>query len=88
MKIKHIIAVATHRNGICGAPFHVVLFEDDGDEGSRKVGIVFENSSYTAVLDVGKLANGDITFGSNSWRGDTYEPHLRQAIKNKQTKGE
>ena len=32
---------------------------------------------HCAVLDVAKLAAGDIAFGSNSWRGDQYEPHLR-----------
>jgi 23S rRNA G2445 N2-methylase RlmL len=32
------------------------------------------------VLDIGLLATGDIAFGSNSWRGDDYEAHLRQAI--------
>ena len=34
---------------------------------------------HCAVLDVDKLALGDIAFGSNSWRGDHYEPHLRAA---------
>ena len=34
-----------------------------------------------AVLDVAKLAAGDIAFGSNSWRGDNYEANLRKAIK-------
>ena len=87
MKIKHIIGTACHRNGICGAPFHVVLFEDDGEEGSRKVGIVFESPGHTAVLDVEKLAEGDIAFGSNSWRGDKYEPRLRKAIKNHDEQG-
>jgi hypothetical protein len=87
MKIQKMIAIAAHRNGICGAPFHVVLFEDDGNEGSRKVGIVFESPSHTAVLDVSKLADGDIAFGSNSWRGDTYEPHLRKAIEKQQKQG-
>ena len=76
MKLK-IIAIAHHRNGICGAPFNVALFHD-GE--SRKVGIVFEEPHYCAVLDVDKLVAGDIQFGSNSWRGDKYEPHLRQAI--------
>jgi hypothetical protein len=33
------------------------------------------------VLDIAMLAAGDIQFGSNSWRGDEYEPHLRQAIR-------
>jgi hypothetical protein len=79
MKLK-IIAIAYHRNGICGAPFDVVLFEDKGAEGSRKVAVLFEERCHCAVLDVDKLAAGDIAFGSNSWRGDHYEAHLRQAI--------
>ena len=28
---------------------------------------------HCAVLDVDKLAQGDIAFGSNSWRGDNFE---------------
>jgi hypothetical protein len=74
-----IIATAYHRNGICGAPFTAVLFEDDGPEGSRKIGIVFDEPYHCAVLDIAKLAAGDIAFGSNSFRGDKYEPHLRAA---------
>ena len=79
MKIN-IIDIARHRNGIQGAPFDVVLFKDGGPEGSRKVGILFEEPYYCAVLDIAKLAAGDIAFASNSWRGDQYEPHLRKAI--------
>ncbi|MEZ6129169.1 MAG: hypothetical protein R3C59_10845 [Planctomycetaceae bacterium] len=80
MKIQSIIDTAFHRNGISGAPFHVVLFEDIGDEASRKVGIVFDSLSHVAVLDVDLLAEGIITFGQNSWRGDVFEPELRQHI--------
>lgn len=79
MKLK-IINIAHHRNGVAGAPFEVVLFKETGREASRKVGIVFDAPHHCAVLDVVKLAAGDITFGSNSWRGDDYEPYLRQAI--------
>jgi len=79
MKLK-ILDTAHHRNGISGAPFHAVLFHDRGPEGSRKVGILFDDPGHCAVLDIDKLALGDITFGSNSWRGDDYEPYLRQAI--------
>jgi len=75
-----ISAIAHHRNGICGAPFQVVLFEDQGPEGSRKAAILFDEPHYCAVLDVAKLTAGDIAFGSNSWRGDNYESSLRQAI--------
>jgi hypothetical protein len=80
MKLKRIINIARHRNGVGGAPFDVVLFTDTGEDGSRKVAILFEMASFCAVLDVDKLAKGDIAFGSNSWRGDHYEPPLRKAI--------
>jgi hypothetical protein len=72
-----IIDIAFHRNGIGGAPFDVVLFHD-GD--SRKVAVLFEEQGHCAVLDVAKLAQGDIAFGSNSWRGDAFEQSLRKAI--------
>ena len=72
-----VIAIDRHRNGIEGAPFYVVLFRE-GD--SRKLGIVFDEAYYCAVLDVERLARGDVAFGSNSWRGDAYEPYLRAVI--------
>src|SRR5262249_35138852 len=80
MKLK-IIAINHHRNGISGAPFDVVLFDDQGPEGSRKVAIVFDQEYHCAVLDVAKLAAGDIAFASNSWRGDAFEQSLRKAIR-------
>lgn len=67
-----------HRNGICGTPFHVLFFHDGQ---SLKLGIVFEQPGHCAVLDVQKLVDGDIAFGSNSWRGDQFEPALRRAIR-------
>jgi hypothetical protein len=76
-----IIDVAHHRNGICGAPFAVVLFDDHGPEGGRKVAILFEEPYFCAVLGVDKLAEGDVAFGSNSWRGDHYEHDLRKAVR-------
>ncbi len=79
MKIK-VISVAHHRNGVAGAPFDVVLFKERGSAGSRKVGILFDQEAHCAVLDVAKLAAGDIAFGSNSWRGDDYEQPLRNGI--------
>ncbi len=83
-----IIAFAHHRNGIGGAPFAVILFEDAGPEGSRKVAILFEQEAHCAVLDVDKLAAGDIAFGSNSWRGDHFEEPLREAIRISSTPSE
>ena len=67
-----------HRNGISGAPFHVLIFRDP-DEG-RMLGIVFEQEHHVAVFNLDKLAVGNIAFGVNSWRGDSYEPSLRTAI--------
>ena len=80
MRIHRIIDIDFHRNGISGAPFHVILFDDKGSEASRKVGIVFDTPHHVAVLDVAKLAEGVITFGHNSWRGDVFELELRAAI--------
>ena len=80
MKLK-IIDTAHHRNGVAGAPFDVVLFKDRGRQGSRKVAILFDEPHHCAVLDVAKLAAGDIAFGSNSWRGDEYERPLREGIR-------
>jgi len=79
MKLK-IISIAHHRNGVSGSPFDVVLFDDCNPKRSRKVAVLFEEVHACAVLDVPLLAAGDIAFGSNSWRGDDYEPQLRQAI--------
>lgn len=83
-----IIDIAYHRNGVAGAPFHAILFRDTGAEGSRKVAILFGEQYCCAVLDVGKLTNGDIAFRSNSWRGDNYEPSLRKAIADRQAADE
>jgi hypothetical protein len=68
-----------HRNGVGGAPFHVVLFRD-ASEGVM-LGVVFEEKHHVAVLNLERLSSSDIGYGTNSWRGDVYEPHLRNAIK-------
>jgi len=77
MKLR-IENIQHHRNGISGAPFHALIFRDP-DEG-RMLGIVFQPEHHVAVFNLDKLALGNIAFGVNSWRGDHYEPHLRQAI--------
>ena len=84
VRIK-VIDWAYHRNGICGAPFHVVLFDDTDDENIRKIGVLFEEPHHCAVLDVTKLAGGSIAFGVNSYRGDRFESALRAALRFPQT---
>lgn len=74
----HIESIASHRNGISGATFFVILFED-AEEG-KMLGIVFREKYHVAVLHRDKLAACIIAFGQNSWRGDQYEPALRRAI--------
>jgi hypothetical protein len=84
LKRIKVRALDYHRNGVGGAPFYVALFDEGEDaypdDDGRKVAVVFAEPWHTAVLDVAKLAAGEIRFGSNSWRGDEYEPHLRRAI--------
>ncbi len=71
--------VAYHRNGIAGEGFHAVRFTDR-ESGEPLVGIVFDAPMATAVLNVFKLFQGNITFGENSYRGDVYDAQLRAAI--------
>lgn len=80
MKLKRIISIARHRNGVGGAPFDLVLFTDTDQQRNRKLAVLFEPQGFCVVLDMDKLAAGDIAFGSNSWRGDEYEPPLRQML--------
>ena len=77
MKLR-IENIQRHRNGVSGAPFYVLLFRDPDE--SRMLGIVFEQAYHVAVFNLSKLTLGNITFGVNSFRGDHYEPHLRNAI--------
>lgn len=75
-----IIDLAYHRNGVAGRPFKVALV-DDANLGDVKLVIMFEEEGYTAVLSVDKLhEDEDISFGTNSWRGDEYETALRSEM--------
>ncbi len=81
-----IIDIAYHRNGICGAPFHAIIFRDP--EAGRMLGIVFDEPHHVAVFNLDSLAVGSIAFCLNSWRGDRYEPTLRNAITSFTKKGD
>jgi tRNA/tmRNA/rRNA uracil-C5-methylase (TrmA/RlmC/RlmD family) len=76
-KNLQIVDMDHHRNGVGGMPFKVALV-DDPTQGDTKLVIMFEAEGHTAVLSLDKLIqNEDISFGSNSWRGDQYEAALR-----------
>jgi len=71
-----IVDMDTHRNGSGGMPFTVALV-DDPEQADTKLVIMFEAEGHTAVFSLDKLMEEDISFGTNSWRGDQYEQALR-----------
>ena len=83
--VKRIIDIDYHRNGIFGQSFCPVIFEST--DGKRMVAVVLPKESDQSigsigcfVLDIDKLADGNVAFGENSWRGDQYADELRAAI--------
>jgi len=72
-----LLQAAYHRNGVCGAPFYAVLFED---EGRKMLATVFAEVRHVAVICADLIEIDGVTFGVNSWRGDTYERWLRSEI--------
>ncbi len=90
--VAKVHQVEWHRNGICGQGFWVVLFDGinhsvsgafpDANLGLM-VAIVHEQKNYCSVLRVADLSDPSkkASFGVNSWRGDYFEPELREAIK-------
>lgn len=86
MKLSNIAKPAYHRNGVAGMPFQVTTFtmQEDG-ETRQMVAIRFEDDDSNgwtnpsiAVFDLDLLAKGDVSFGSNSWRGDHFADELDQ----------
>jgi hypothetical protein len=79
-----IIEASWHRNGIGGAGFYAIIF-DDAEEG-RMIASLFdipddEHGVVCAVYNVDELAKGNISFANgNSWRGDRYEHALKPLL--------
>lgn len=76
------IEVAYHRNGVGGAGFHVATFSVRASGAYRDmIAVLFSEEGECAVFDIAELAKGNIEFGhGNSWRGDHFEPQLREAV--------
>jgi hypothetical protein len=73
-----------HRNGCFGAGFHLVTFshrESPRGRRSAMLATVFETPGHVAVVNVEMAAQGEVRFGVNSWRGDEFEPWLRDQIR-------
>lgn len=62
--------VEYHRNGIMGESFHTVAFTSEAGD---LVAVVFEARLHTAIIDP--------HFPSLKFRGDDFDPHMRDAIK-------
>ena len=86
--ISRVISMDSHRNGISGVPFNIMIFESA--EGEKMLGIVFDVNNdrmpSCAVVNIDKLNEDDVAFGSNSYRGDYFYPeimeHFRAAARN------
>jgi hypothetical protein len=63
-----------HRNGICGEPFHLCRFQFAETPRAPLVemqAIVFDAPGHVAVTSA---------LSTDRWRGDDFEPALREAI--------
>lgn len=85
MQIENISEPAYHRNGICGEPFKVCTFtmHENNEPPRRMVAVRFaDDKPYgnprIAVFDLDLLAEGEIRFVQNSWRGDHFVDDLDQ----------
>jgi hypothetical protein len=72
-----VTEIASHRNGIDGAPFYVVLFYWDDE---HMIATVFDDEEAIAVLNRADVASGEIAYGIGSYKGCDYEKGLREAI--------
>lgn len=71
-----IFSIKSHRNGICGAYFHVVRFsfqDDDRRLRPRMLAVVFDEPGHTAVLDQDEPLE--------CWRGDHFEEGVRGVVR-------
>jgi hypothetical protein len=87
-----LTAIAFHRNGVGGRSFYAVAFRDlcDGswrnliatvfNDGELKLGQVHPSTGLVSVLDADMAAAGILTAPENQYRGDVYEPTLRQWV--------
>lgn len=85
-----VIAIDSHRNGVGGTGFHVVLFTSPDVPNETMVAISFESEdselkSYhegeIAVLSVDKLVEKNIGFGNgNSFRYEFFSDAIKKAI--------
>lgn len=76
MSELEVVAKQIHTNG-SAAPFTLAVV-DDPEDGDTKLVVMFEQPGHIAVLSLDRLLEEDISLKTNSFRGDRYEPRLRQ----------
>ena len=79
-----VLDITRHRNGISGEPFSLVIFSASPEGKELKFSaVVFDDPGYCAVvcLDMAPFDSSDNSSDHNFWRGDWFEPELREAIK-------
>ena len=88
MKLSKIKS-SYHRNGIAGVGFHVATFTcEDEAETLHLVAVLFPNGGECAVLNIDALKDDKIDFVQGyGYRGDIFEPELRDAIYKKDLSG-
>lgn len=78
LKLK---ALEFHRNGVSGCPFYVGIVKEGT---TRKIVITFDDEPSavrTAAFDIDLLAENNIKFGENSFRGDHFHDFMLKQIK-------
>jgi hypothetical protein len=94
MQTMKLTSLAYHRNGVGGEGFHAIAFtyRENGRthrmvatvfsyDGDKYYGKVHPCTGRVAVLDADLAASGKVgRDDNNTWRGDNFEPQLRQWI--------
>ena len=91
MKVEHL---DYHRNGICGLGFHVGIVATHNEGKDRRMLVIrFPKSAdkdtgqiVCAAFDLALLAEENIRFFENSWRGDHFYEVMDQAIAKEEAK--
>ena len=85
-------SLAYHRNGVMGEGFWAVAFTlRDGNRTRRMVAAAFDTvevepgavhpcNGRLAVFDADQASEGDLSYPQNRWRGDNFEPTIRDWI--------
>lgn len=89
---QKLLAIDYHRNGITGLPFHVAIIEErEGKEHRKMLVIRFldgdkdTGQTVCAAFDIKKLAQEEIRFFFNSWRGDYYHELIDKYLAQRKT---